>query len=286
MSDLGMGFDLGTGFDLATWTDLSFHTRVLLEVTILAGLSAFIGTHVLDRKLSFLTHALGHATFPGIAIAAALGVQLAVGGFVASCAVIGLLTLLTRHRPHRVHAMTGLLLAAGFALGTGLTSAFLGNTSRNLEAFLVGQIVNVTNTDLVVSFALLLVTAALTLLFHRRLTFSAFDPDSYRAAGHRTTSMSALALVLVAAAASVLASQVGAILAVSFLVAAPSAARALVRGPITVLLVSWIIGEGAGLLGATASEHVNVPTGPAITIVLGAVTIATMIYGARVSATR
>lgn len=268
------------------WADLSFHTRVLLEVTILAGLSAFIGTHVIDRKLSFLTHALGHATFPGIALAAAVGAQLAVGGFAASCVVIGVLALLTRRRPHRVHAMTGLLLAAGFALGTALTSAFLGNTTHNLEAFLVGQIVNVTDADLVVSFGLLVVTAALTLLWHRRLTFSAFDPESYRAAGHRPAAMSALVLVLIAAATSVLASQVGAILTVAFLVAAPSAARALVRGPITVLVVSWIIGECAGLLGATASEHVNVPTGPAITIALGVVTIASMLYSARVSTTR
>ena len=173
------------------WADLSFHTRVLLEVTILAGLSAFIGTHVLDRKLSFLTHALGHATFPGIALAAAVGAQLAVGGFAASCVVIGVLALLTRRRPHRVQATTGLLLAAGFALGTALTSAFLGNTTHNLEAFLVGQIVNVSDTDLVVSSGLLVVAAALTLLGHRRLTFSAFDPEGYRAAGHRPAAMSA-----------------------------------------------------------------------------------------------
>lgn len=263
--------------------DLSFHARVLLEVTLLAGVSAFLGTHILDRKLTFLTHALGHAAFPGIAVAAALGVQLSVGGFVASCAVIGLLTLLTRHRQHRTHAMTGLLLAAGFALGTGITSAFLGNTARNLETFLVGQIVNVTDTDLLVTLSMLVVTATLTLTFHRRLMFSAFDPDSYRAAGHRTTSTTALALVLVAATASVLASQVGAILVVAFLVAAPSAARTIVRKPIAVLVVSWLLAESAGLAGATISEHVNVPTGPMITIMLGAITVAAVLRNAWVS---
>ncbi|MBQ6644749.1 MAG: metal ABC transporter permease, partial [Saccharopolyspora sp.] len=67
---------------------------------------------------------------------------------------------------------------------------------------------------------------------HGRLVFSAFDPDDYQTAGHRTGMMSAIVLVLLTAATALMASQVGAILTVAFLLAAPSAARAVVRGPV------------------------------------------------------
>ena len=257
------------------WFDLGFHGRVLVEVVLLGGLSAFLGPHVLDRNLAFLTHALGHAMFPGIALGAVLGIGLPAGGFAAGLVMVGLLTLLTRRRPQRVTAVTGALLAAGFSLGIVLTSGFLSNTARNLESFLVGQIVNVTDADLVLAGVLLVVTAAVTAGLHPRLVFSAFDPDGYEAAGHRGTLMSAVTLVLVTATTAVVAAQVGAVLAVAVLVAAPAAARALVTDPLAVIGLSWLIASGAGAVGATTSEHVNVPTGPAITITLGLVTAVT-----------
>jgi len=256
------------------WPELGFHGRVFIETGVLGGLSAFLGPHVLDRRLSHLTHAVGHAMFPGIALAAALGLNLVLGGFAAGLAMVAVLAVLTRRRPRRVTAVTGVLVAAGFALGMVLTSAFLANTARNLETFLVGQIVNVTTADLLLGAAMLAATAVITVVLHGRLVFSAFDPDGYEAAGHRRTLVSAVALVLVTANTAVVASQVGAVLAVAVLVAAPTAARALVRGPVAVIAVSWLVGTGAGAAGAAVSEHVNVPTGPAIAIALGLVTAA------------
>jgi ABC-type Mn2+/Zn2+ transport system permease subunit len=253
--------------------ELDFHARVLIEIALLAGISALLGPHVLDRRLAYFTHALGHATFPGIAVAAAVGAHLAVGGFAAGLVVVAALSALTRWRPRLVSAFTGVLVLGGFGLGTLLTSAFLANAARDLERFLVGQIVNVTGTDLLLASALLVLTAALVLPLHGRLVFSAFDPVGYEAAGHRTGLTSAAVLVLLTAAAALMATQVGAILTVAFLLAAPSAARALVRGPVVAIALSWVLGTGAGFLGASASANFAVPTGPAISILLGAVTV-------------
>ncbi|MCA1192856.1 metal ABC transporter permease [Saccharopolyspora sp. 6V] len=261
------------------WPELDFHARVLIEIVLLAGISAVLGTHVLDRRLSYLTHALGHATFPGIATAAALGVHLAFGGFAAGIVTVGVLTLFIRRRPKLVSAFTGALMVGGFGLGTVFTSAFLSNTARNLEQFLVGQIVNVTETDLVMAGLLLVVTSVVVLAMHGRLVFSAFDPDGYRAAGHRTGPMSAIMLVLLTGATALMASQVGAILTVAFLLAAPSAARVLVRGPVLTIVLSWLLGAAAGMVGATVSANVAVPTGPAITILLGLLAAAAGLVG-------
>lgn len=256
------------------WFDLTFHGRVFVETGVLGGLSAFLGPHVLDRRLVYLTHAIGHAMFPGIALAAVLGIQLVFGGLVSGLVMVATLTLLTGRRPHRASAITGVLVVAGFALGMVLTSGFLSNTSRNLETFLVGQIVNVTDSDLVLGAALLVVAAVVTTALHGRLVFSAFDPDGYAASGHRGRLISTVALLLVTATTAVVAAQVGAILAVAVLVAAPTAARALVRNPIAVIILSWLTATGSAAVGASVSEHINIPTGPAIVIALGLVTTA------------
>ena len=256
------------------WPDLGFHGRVFVETGVLGGLSAFLGPHVLDRRLAHLTHALGHAMFPGIALAAVLGVDLVLGGFASGLVAVAVLVVLTRRRPRSVAAVTGLLVVAGFAAGMLLTSAFLANTARNLETFLVGQIVNVSPGDLALGIAMLAGTAVVTTALHGRLVFSAFDPDGYEAAGHRRALISATALVLVTANTAVVAAQVGAVLAVAVLVAAPTAARALVRGPLAVIGVSWLVGSGAGAAGAAVAEIATVPTGPAIAVALGLTTLA------------
>lgn len=103
---------------------------------------------------------------------------------------------------------------------------------------------------------------AVVLPVHGRLVFSAFDPDGYQTAGHRTGMMSAIVLVLLTAATALMASQVGVILTVAFLLAAPSAARAVVRGPAATIVLSWLLGTAAGTLGATLSAVIAVPPAP------------------------
>ena len=73
-------------------------SRALVEVLLLGTLGAVVGVHVALRRLAFVTEAVQHTVFPGIAIAYALGWPLLPGAAAAAALTVGLLAMLTNAR--------------------------------------------------------------------------------------------------------------------------------------------------------------------------------------------
>ena len=120
----------------------SFAQRALLEAVMVGVISGVIGVHVLLRRLPFFTLAMGHATFPGVVLAALLGVNLLLGaGAFGILVVLAVALLGARERIDDTSAI-GVVLAGAFALGVLLLSAQAG-FSKDLSAYLVGSIVTV-----------------------------------------------------------------------------------------------------------------------------------------------
>ena len=70
--------------------------RALVEMLLLSILSGVVGVHVLLRRLAFVTDALTHTVFPGLAIAFALKASLIGGALVSAVFSAVLLTLMTK----------------------------------------------------------------------------------------------------------------------------------------------------------------------------------------------
>ena len=131
---------------------------------------------------------------------------------------------LSRRREQDTTTAIGIVLSAGFALGVVLLSAQEG-FSKDLTAYTVGQILTVGDGDLVaVALAGVLVLVLLGVA-GRQLTFRAFDPGGYAAAGYRPVAVDAALLLTVEAVIVVAVPAVGAILAVAILVAPAAVAR-------------------------------------------------------------
>jgi ABC-type Mn2+/Zn2+ transport system permease subunit len=82
---------LGTSAD-------GFARRVLLEAVMVGGLCGVVGVHVLLRRLPFFTMALGHATFPGVVLAALPGVNLFLGAALFGTVVVLVAAVLGAHQ--------------------------------------------------------------------------------------------------------------------------------------------------------------------------------------------
>ena len=125
---------------------------------LVGALCGLVGVHVVLRRLSFFTMAMTHATFPGVVLAALVGVDLLLGsGLFGVLVVLGVSWLSTRPRSDSAAAV-GVVLSAGFALGVALLSAQSGS-SRDLSAYLVGSIVTVQPSDLVKTVLVLVAVA-------------------------------------------------------------------------------------------------------------------------------
>lgn len=242
--------------------------RAVLEAVLLGAVGGLISVQIVLRRLPFFTLAMTHATFPGVVLAAIVGVDLyAGGGLFGVLIVLGVLAL-SRRPAQGMTTAIGIVLSAGFALGVVLLSTRDGFT-KDLSAYTVGQIITVTGGDLVAVAAVGVAVLALLGGAGRQLTFRAFDPDGYAAAGYRPILID-LALLLVIEAVIVIAvPAVGAILAVAILVAPAAIARLWTHRIAAMTAIAVAAGSGSGLIGVLISTRYDVAAGGAITLVTG-----------------
>ena len=244
----------------------SFARRALLEAVMVGGLCGAVGVHVLLRRLPFFTMALGHATFPGVVLAALLGISLFAGAAAFGAVVVVVVALLgARDRVDDTSAV-GVTLSGAFALGVLLLSAQAG-FSRDLTAYLVGSIVTVQPGDLVatavVGAAMLATLAAL----HKELVLGAFDRGGLAALGYPVLALDVVLLLVIEATVVTSIPAVGTILAVALIVAPAATARLWTERLRATMALAATLGASSGVVGLAISLQWRVAAGATIVLV-------------------
>ncbi len=236
--------------------------RALAEAVLVGLLCGVVGVHVVLRRLSFFTMAMTHATFPGVVLAALLGVDLLLGtGAFGVLVVLGVALLASRPRSD-TSAAVGVVLSAGFALGVVLMSAQAGFT-KDLSAYLVGSILTVQPGDLAITAGVLLLVLAVLAAVGKELVLGAFDRGGMVALGYPAGRLDLLLLVLVEITVVTSVPAVGTILSVALVVAPAATARLWCEriGPMTALAAG--LGVASGVIGLAVSQVAAVAAGAA-----------------------
>ncbi|HQF70753.1 MAG TPA: metal ABC transporter permease, partial [Promineifilum sp.] len=129
-----------------------FIVRALVAAIIVGVVCSVLGVYIVLRGMAFLGDAMSHTILPGVVVAYFLGWPLAVGAL-----VMGVLTalgigFLTRRAALQEDTAIGVIFAGFFALGVALLSA--GASSVDLAHFLFGNLLGVSNGDLLITAAL------------------------------------------------------------------------------------------------------------------------------------
>jgi manganese/iron transport system permease protein len=262
--------------------------RALAEVALIGALCGVVGVQVVLRRLSFLTMALTHATFPGVVLAALLGVHLVLGAGLFGLLVVLVVAAVAGARGagpgtsagpagaggddrggRDVTSVTGVVLSGGFALGVALMSAQEGFT-RDLTAFLVGSVLTVQDADLLLSAVTAVVVMAVLAALRKELLLGAFDPAALAAAGYPVRRLDLVVLLAIEATVVTSVPAVGTIMAVALIVGPAATARLWCAriGPMTAVAVA--IGVLCGVVGLAVSEQWNVAAGGAIVLTVAA----------------
>lgn len=248
--------------------DVGFMQYALVELLLLAGLSAVLGPWIVLRRLAFFTHASGTVTFPGLVLAGAW--SLPPVGPALACA-LGYAALVERSaRRAGTDAATGLLLVGALALGAILVSD-VDPGGSGVDRLLFGTLIGLTGADLAVTAAAL----ALALLLHARFARSwlvrGFDAAAAGSLGAGRTASDRALLLAVAVSVVVALAAVGALL-VSVLLVVP-AATARLRfddlGALRMATAGLAVGEGVAALWL--ADRLDTSVGPALAVVAGAV---------------
>ncbi|MGD9933744.1 MAG: metal ABC transporter permease [Dehalococcoidia bacterium] len=246
------------------WT-FSFMQRALAEVAIVGLVCGVVGCFVVLRGLAFIGDALAHAVFPGVVLSYLLNKTVIAGALVFGIITALGIGLLGRNRRVSEDSAIGILFAAFFALGVVLISREVG-FRRDVASLLFGNILGISNGDILTTLVLAAIVLAVTLLLLKELTLVAFDSTMAQAAGYPVFALDMVLLLLVTMTIVVSLQAVGNVLVLALVVTPPATARLLTDRLGRMLLVSPVVAFLSGVTGLLASYHADTAAGASIVL--------------------
>lgn len=245
-----------------------FVIRAALAGSLIGMLCAILGVFLVLRRLSLIGDGLAHVTFGSVALAMFFNVSSTYVTLAAVPAVmlssVGILKLTQKARVYG-DAAIGIVSSLGIAGGIILASVS-GGLNVDLFSYLFGNILAVSETEVITAAILFVVVLAAVGLFYNDLFAMTYDEDLAQTSGVRTDRINVI-LVLLAALVIVLAMKVVGIMLVSALMILPSvAALQLGRGFKTTVVLAAVYAIISVVGGIFWSFSLNIPTGGAIII--------------------
>ena len=266
---------------ISPFLDYAFMARALVGGLAVALGAAPVGVFLMLRRMSLTGEAIAHGILPGIAVAYLLaGLSLfamTLGGLIAGLIIATLAALVSRVTVLREDASLASFHLVALAMGVLLVS--VAGSKIDLIHVLFGSVLAL-GDDAVL---LLAVTASLTVLalalIYRPLVMECYDPAFLRAVGGRGALVHHLFLALVVLNLVAGFHALGTLMAVGMMILPAPAARFWARGIGGMIAVAVAFALLATLVGLLISFHVDVPSGPAIILTAGALSLLSMLLG-------
>ena len=251
-----------------------FMLRALLVAVVSGGICAILSCWLTLIGWSLLGDAVSHAVLPGVVLSYIIGIPFAIGAFVFGVGAVGLIGVVRRTSRVKEDAAIGVVFTGLFALGIVLVSRTPSNT--DLTHILFGNLLGVSDSDIVQVLVMSAVTLAIVLVKRRDLTLFAFDPTHAHAIGLSPRRLEALLLGLLALTVVIALQAVGIVLVVAMLIIPGATAYLLTDRFETMLAVAAAVSIGSSVIGTYLSFHADLSTGG--TIVVSQATVFTLAY--------
>ncbi|HEY7973719.1 MAG TPA: metal ABC transporter permease [Ktedonobacterales bacterium] len=214
----------------------AFMRNAFAAGTIVAIVAGVVGYFVVLRSLSFAGHALSHIGFAGATAAVVFGVSPVIGLLVFTVgSALGMGAL--GKRIYGRDVIIGIVLAWTLGLGVLFLSLYTGYATE-AYALLFGEILGISQQDVVVTLLAGVVTLGAMLAIYRPLLFASLDEDVAEARGVPVWWLSIAFMALLALAVSEAVQVVGVLLIFALLITPAAIAERLTVRPAYAIALS------------------------------------------------
>lgn len=246
----------------------SFMQRAMLALLLLAPMTASLGVHVVNFRMSFFSDAISHSAFAGVALGLIMGVSprfaMPVFGLMVGLGIM----LVQRRSSLPSDTVIGVFFSSVVAFGLAVVSRE-NTVARDVQQFLYGDILTLGDVDLLWLLVLFCALLLFQILAYNRMLYIALNPAVARAHGIRVGLCQYLFAALLALVVMVSVWGVGVLLVTAMLIVPAASARNFARGAAGMfgwaLLVS-LTSAVAGLL-LSAQDWLGTATGATVILV-------------------
>lgn len=245
--------------------------RALIASTMVGLTCGALGAFIVLRNMSLIGDALSHAILPGVVVAFVFLGYNTLGFFFGSVAA-GLLsaviiTWIQQNVNTKNDAAIGIVFTAMFSIGViGISSISRTGVHLDLKDFLFGNVLGVSNEDLMMTGVVMVMVIVSIILLYRYLFASTFQPTIASTMGIPVKLMHYYLMLLLSFSVVAAMQTVGVILVVAMLITPASTALLLTDRLPKVLIAASIIGFLSSVSGLILSILYEMPPGPAIAV--------------------
>jgi manganese/iron transport system permease protein len=247
-----------------------YMVKAMWVSALVGGVCAFLSAYLMLKGWSLMGDALAHSIVPGVAGAYILGFPFAVGAFFAGLLASVAMTFVKQRSRLREDAVIGLVFTSLFALG--LLMASIWPTSVSVQTIVLGNILAISNEDVVQVAAISAVSLAVLALKWKDLMVTFFDESHARSIGLNTTLLKVIFFTLLSACTVAALQTVGACLVIAMVVTPGATAYLLTDRFGRLIVISIALGAGTSFAGAYISYFLDGATGGVI------VTLQTLLF--------
>ena len=228
-----------------------------LFISILVGITLpLIGSFVINRNLGFMGDAIAHASLPILVIGSILGISIFLSAIPAAIIIALSLGFIIGKSTIGEDTAIGIILLKEFNLSTTL----------NIEDILFGQILGVSDGDLLSTLVLSVITLSIIVIFYKQILYLSFDPIGAQVTGLNLKLYNNIFLIILSLAVIGALQSVGIILVISMLITPAAAAKLIMKNFFSSIFVASFFGVIASVTGLYFSYYINIPSGPAMAL--------------------
>jgi zinc transport system permease protein len=243
-----------------------FMQRAIIVGVLIAICSAMLGIFLVLKKFSMIGDGLAHVSFATVAIALLLNASPLLVSI--PVVVVASLFILKLNEKANLHgdAAIGLVSSFSVALGILITSVSQG-FNVDLFSFLFGSILVISQTDVILSFALAIIVVVTIVLYYNDLFAITHDEAFARVMGINTKRMNAVIATLTSITIVLGIRVVGTMLISSMIIFPTVTALQISKSFKSTILISTLVSISAVLIGVIGSYVFNLPSGASIVMV-------------------
>lgn len=250
-----------------------FLVNAFLASLMIGPLLGVLGTLVVVKRLAFLSEAVGHSALTGVSIGILLGEPVTapwISLFAFSILFAMTLQWVRGRTTVPYDALIGVFLSFALALGAALLMIVAKKVNAHLvEQVLFGSVLTADAQDIIILFVMFVLIVTLAFRYSNKAYLTALSPEIAKSLRVNTKVHDYSFVLLIALMTVAAVKIIGAILVGALLLIPAASARLLASNLKSMLLWSMLIATSSALAGVLLPMYMQwaVPTGPAIILV-------------------
>lgn len=266
MTEIYQAMDMLLRFD---WAQHIFMKNALLGVLLVTPIFGLLGTMVVNNHMAFFSDALGHSALTGIAIGVVAGFSQPLWSMILFSVLLSFsIMAVKRANTASTDTIIGVFSSSAVALGIVLLSRSGG--FAKYSAYLIGDLLSISRTDLVMLLVTFAVVIALWFAIFNKLLVVSVNTSLAHSRGIHVGLYETLFTLATAIVVTILIQWVGVLIISSLLVLPAAAARNIARNVRQYHIYAVCIAVASGVSGLILSYYWDTASGATIVLISAA----------------